>query len=48
MFVLAEPTRLPPNPSFEVGIVLWTPGRVADAFAAANGDPNKIPNILHV
>jgi hypothetical protein len=20
---------------------MWAPGRVADAFAAANGDPNK-------
>jgi hypothetical protein len=23
---------------------MWTPGRVAAAFATANGDPNKIPN----
>ena len=23
---------------------VWTPGRVAAAFATANGDPNKIPN----
>ena len=22
----------------------WTPGRVAAAFATANGDPNNIPN----
>ena len=23
---------------------VWSPGRVAAAFATANGDPNKIPN----
>lgn len=22
-------------------VVLWTPGKVADAFAKSNGDPNK-------
>jgi hypothetical protein len=25
---------------------VWTPRRVAAAFATANGDPNKIPKIL--
>ena len=25
---------------------VWTPGRVAAAFATANGDPNKIPNTI--
>ena len=29
---------------FCVSCFLWTPGRVAAAFATANGDPNKIPN----
>ena len=26
--------------------VMWTPGRVADAFAAANADPNKNQNVI--
>jgi hypothetical protein len=27
-----------------MNVVVWTPGRVVDAFATATGDPNKIPN----
>jgi hypothetical protein len=27
---------------------VWIPGRVASAFATANGDPNKIPNTVNV
>jgi hypothetical protein len=27
-----------------VEMFVWTPGRVAAAFATDNGDPNKIPN----
>ena len=29
---------------YYVSCFVWTPGRVAAAFATANGDPNKIPN----
>ena len=29
-----------------VSCVVWTPGRVAAAFATANGDSNKIPNTI--
>ena len=29
---------------YYVSCFVWTPGRVAAAFATADGDPNKIPN----
>ena len=29
---------------YYVSYFVWTPGRVAAAFATTNGDPNKIPN----
>ena len=29
---------------YYVSCFVWTPGRVAAAFATVNGDPNKIPN----
>ena len=32
---------------YYVSCLVWTPGRVAAAFATANGDPNKIPNSLN-
>jgi hypothetical protein len=28
-----------------VSCFVWNPGKVAAAFATANGDPNKIPNV---